>query len=620
MIYLDKSKLSKIERQKYYSGKGSLMRELEYPFDAEWILKKKKTIKKTLLADDTIKYTEKSIAILGGSTTNDVKNVLELFLLNYSIKPNFYESDYNQFYEDAMFPNPELEAFKPDIIYFHTSNRNILDYPLMGETAEDIDSLLNSAYSKFESMWNRVAEVYHCPIIQNNFEMPFYRLLGNRDASDIHGKINFLTRLNLLFYDYAQKNSNFYIHDINYESATYGLEKWADPFYWHMYKYAMCVPAIPYTSFGVANIIKSIFGRNKKVLSIDMDNTLWGGIIGDDGVDNIEIGQETSLGQIYSEFQTYLKAQKQLGVLLAINSKNDYEVALSGLKRPDSVLKEEDFVAIKANWNSKDKNLVDTAADLNLLPESFVFVDDNPAEREIVRNGLNGVAVPEISGVEHYIQTIDKAGYFEVTSFSGDDLKRNEMYMENTKRAKAESSFENYDDYLNSLEMKGIIKNFEPMYMSRISQLTNKSNQFNLTTKRYSQSEIEEIADNKAHITLYGKLEDKFGDNGVVSVVIGNIKNDELHIDLWIMSCRVLKRDMEYAMMDEIVQKCQEEGIKKIYGYYYPTAKNGMVKDFYQIQGFDKINEDEEGNTTWRYTIQEHYDKKNRVIKVNESI
>lgn len=596
------------------------MRELEYPFDAEWILKKKKTVKKTLLADDTIKYIEKNIAILGGSTTNDVKNVLELFLLNYGIKPNFYESEYNQFYEDAMFPNPELKAFKPDIIYFHTSNRNILDYPIMGETTEAVDSLLNSAYSKFESMWNRVLEIYHCPIIQNNFEMPFYRLLGNRDASDIHGKINFLTRLNLLFYDYAQKNSNFYIHDINYESATYGLEKWADPFYWHMYKYAMCVPAIPYTSFGVANIIKSIFGRNKKALSIDMDNTLWGGIIGDDGADNIEIGQETSLGQTYSEFQTYLKAQKQLGVLLTVNSKNDYEVALSGLKRPDSVLKEEDFVAIKANWNPKDRNLADVAAELNLLPESFVFVDDNPAEREIVRTGLKGVAVPEISGVEHYIQIIDKAGYFEVTSFSGDDLKRNEMYMENAKRAKAESSFENYDDYLNSLEMKGTIKNFEPMYMSRISQLTNKSNQFNLTTRRYSQSEIEEIADNKAHITLYGKLEDKFGDNGVVSVVIGNIKKDELHIDLWIMSCRVLKRDMEYAMMDELIEKCQAKGIKKIYGYYYPTAKNGMVKDFYQIQGFDKINEDEEGNTTWSYVIQEHYDKKNRVIKVNESV
>ena len=596
------------------------MRELEYPFDAEWILKKKKSIKKELLRDGAENRIRKNIAILGGSTTNDIKNILELFLLNYGIEPSFYESEYNQYYEDIMFPNPELEEFGPDIIYFHTSTRNILTFPAPADRQEDVEAMCETYYRRLEAMWERAATVYRCPIIQNNFELPFFRLLGNQDVSNIHGRSNYVNRLNEKIYGYAQTHSNFYIHDIAYEAASYGLERWSDPFYWHMYKYAMCVPAIPYTSFGVANIIKAIFGKNKKVLCLDMDNTLWGGVIGDDGAENIEIGQETSLGQTYSEFQEYIRLQKQLGVLLAVNSKNEEETARAGLRRPDSVLTEDDFVSMKINWNPKDQNLIGMADELKLLPESFVFVDDNPAEQEIVRSGLKGTAVPELTEVEHYIQVLDRSAFFEVTSLSEDDLKRTQMYMENAKREKEQSSFENYEDYLKSLEMSGTIRQFEPMYLSRISQLTNKSNQFNLTTRRYSQSEIEEIAGDKARITLYGKLKDKFGDNGVVSVVIGRIEEKELHIELWIMSCRVLKREMESAMMDELVEKCQAAGIDTIYGYYYPTAKNGMVKDFYGLQGFEKISEDETGNTVWSYAIEEHYEKKNRVINVNEEV
>jgi FkbH-like protein len=273
-----------------------------------------------------------------------------------------------------------------------------------------------------------------------------------------------------------------------------------------MYKYAMCVPAIPYVSYGVSLIIKSILGKNKKVLALDLDNTLWGGVIGDDGVENIEIGQETSLGQTYSEFQSYVKQQKDIGTLLTVISKNNDDVARTGFERPDSVLKLDDFVCFKANWDPKDRNLVDEANELNLLPESFVFVDDNPAEREIIRQSIPGVAVPEVGQVESYLQTIDRAGYFEVTKLSADDMNRNEMYKENAKRNQAMASFTDYGAYLTSLEMKGEIGPFKDIYMSRIAQLTNKSNQFNLTTKRCTQAEIEEMAGDSRYITLYGKL------------------------------------------------------------------------------------------------------------------
>lgn len=595
------------------------MKELEYPFDPEWILKKKKALKRELLQNTQQTFLEKKIAILGGSTTRDIRDILELFLLNYGIRPCFYESEYNQYYADGMFPNPALEEFHPDILYIHTSNRNIEQYPSLEDDRTLVTQKLQAEYERFQALWEHLHAVYGCPVIQNNFEPPLYRLLGNRDASDHRGRWNYIQRLNQMFYEYADTHQDFYIHDICYEAADYGLERWSDPFYWNMYKYAMCVPAIPYTAFQLARIIKSIFGRNKKVLNLDLDNTLWGGVIGDDGPENIEIGQETSLGQTYAEFQDYLKQHKKLGVLLSVNSKNNEETALSGLERADSVLKREDFVVFRANWEPKSHNLYATAEELKLLPESFVFVDDNPAEREIVRQEVPGAAVPEITKVEEYIRVLDRSGFFEVTNFSEDDLKRNEMYLANEQRNRMQKNFVDYGDYLRSLEMKAQIGAFDPAYFSRIAQLTNKSNQFNLTTHRYSQSEIEQIAADPQYLTLCGRLADKFGDNGVVSIVIGQKEKDVLQIELWLMSCRVLKRGMEYAMMDTLVKQCRDCGIRQIYGYFYPTAKNAMVKDFYALQGFEKLEEDADGNVKWSFRIPEQYTLKNQVITVIES-
>ena len=593
------------------------MKELEYPFDVEYLIKNKKKIKRELLTKSGL--IDKNIAILGGSTTSEIKNMLEIFLLNYGIKPNFYESEYNKFYEDAMFGNEELDNFHPDIIYIHTTNRNIIEYPTMYNDKKTINDMLENEYKKFENIWTKLFEKFNSTIIQNNFEYPYYRLLGNKDAVDIHGKTNFITRLNQKFYDYANKTKNFFINDINYISSCYGLDKWANQFYWHMYKYAMEVPAIPYLSFNIANIIKSIYGKNKKALVLDLDNTLWGGIVGDDGVENLAIGPEVPSGQVYSEFQNYLKEHKSLGVILNINSKNEYENAIAGLNHPAGTLKPDDFIIIKANWNPKNLNIKDIAEELNLGADSFVFVDDNPAERQIVQDYVEGIATPEIDVPENYIKIIDRNGYFEVTNFSNEDLKKNDLYKDNAKRSQMMSTFENYEDYLLSLKMKAEITSFKPIYLERISQLSNKSNQFNLTTKRYSLADIEEVNNNENYIKLYGKLEDIFGDNGVITVVIGNIKNkDELHIDLWIMSCRVLKRNMEFAMMDMLVKKAQEKGIKTIYGYYYPTAKNKMVSNFYDLQGFEEISCDEQGNKVYKLDISNGYIIKNNVIEVTE--
>lgn len=591
------------------------MKELEYPFDPAYIIQKKKSLKKALLADGAPRM-EKKIAVFGGSTTSDIVKVLELFLLNMGIAPVFYESEYAQYFQDAMFPSEELLAFSPDLVFIHTTNRNVTAYPEITDSPAQIDEKLQSELEKFQTIWASIGEKFHCPIIQNNFEMPLYRLLGNRDCYDVHGRSNFLARLNGGFYQYAQNHESFYIHDINFISADFGLKEWSNPLYWNMYKYAMCFEAIPSFAFNLANIIKSIFGKNKKALALDLDNTLWGGVVGDDGVDGIEIGQETGVSQSYYEFQTYVKHLKSLGILLTVCSKNDHENAIAGLNHPEGALKPEDFIIIKANWENKDRNIAETAQELNILPEAIVFADDNPAEREIVRAQLPGVAVPAMEEVERYIQTIDRSGFFEVTSFSEDDLKRNEMYKTNALRAAQMASFADYGAYLESLSMRAVIDDFLPVYLARITQLTNKSNQFNLTTKRYTPAQMEATFESDDYIRLYGKLVDKFGDNGVVSVVIGRKNGTALDVELWLMSCRVLKRDMEFAMLDKLVERCREAGLTTINGYYYPTAKNGMVRELYKTFGFQKISEDEAGNTQWMLDV-ETYKNQNRFIAVS---
>ncbi|MBR6100846.1 MAG: HAD-IIIC family phosphatase [Ruminococcus sp.] len=595
------------------------MKELQYPFDSEWIMKKKKSLKRNLLGDGSQRI-KKRIAVLGGSTTDDVIAALELFLLDAGIEPEFYQSEYRQYWQDAVFGNPELDEFGPDVVYIHTTQRNVDFMPNVRMSVEEIDAALDERFKRLEQMWQALGR-FRCPIIQNNFEMPYFRLLGSRDSYDPHGLTNFTSRLNEKLNAYAQTHEGFYINDINWLAATVGLEKWADTKYWFMYKYAMSVDVIPELAYQTAAIIRSLFGKNKKCIAVDLDNTMWGGIVGDDGVEKLEIGQETGTSQAFYEFQQYVKAHKDLGIILTVCSKNEEENAIAGLKHPEGAVTPDDFTIIKANWEPKSINLENTAQELNIMPDAIVFADDNPAEREIVRQ-QTPCSVPEIGEVTDYIKVLDRSQFFEVTTLSADDLKRSEMYKANIQRAQAQAKFASYTDYLLSLEMTAEIGPFKDIYLARIAQLTNKSNQFNLTTLRCTQEQMAEFAASNDHITQYGKLLDKFGDNGVVSVVVGQrgshpVTGEEcLDIILWLMSCRVLKRDMELAMLDGLVKQAKAAGYTKLIGRYLPTAKNKMVKDFYpDTLGFSKLSEDSEGNTVWELDIT-GYEDRNHVIKV----
>ena len=589
------------------------MRELEYPFDPDFILKNKLRLKRQLYQDGTVRIPIK-IAVLGGSTTYDICKCLQLFLLNQGIEPIFYESEYNKFWEDAMFPNEKLEKFRPDIIYIHTSNRNITTQLKSTDTGEEINQKLEEQYQQFEKMWKKLREDYQCTIIQNNFERPMIRLYGNKDISDLHGFSHFLLKLNSMFYEFSQQVSWLYINDLEYISSVYGLEKWNDLSAWYLYKYAMSVDAIPDLCYNLSNIIKSLCGKNRKVLAVDLDNTLWGGIISEDGINGIELGKESAIGEMYGEIQDYLKKQKEIGGILAINSKNDISSVQLAFSHPDMKLSLNDFSAISVNWNRKDENIMEIAETLDIGLDSIVFVDDNPAEREIVKSTLPLVAVPELKEPEQYIKTINRAGYFEVTNLSDEDKKRTQMYQESTKRRLEKEKYGDYNEFLESLNMESAIRYVDECSIQRVTQLINKSNQFNLTTKRLSEDDIRRYINDNSYICLYGRLKDKFGDNGIVSVLIARKDCSKVHIEVFLMSCRVLRRGLEKAMLDELINILSFQKYDTVIGYYYKTKKNMMVEEFYQDMGFNLLENAEEGK---KFFIKvKDYKKKNKIIRM----
>lgn len=592
------------------------MEALEYPLDAMYLLRKKKALLRQLTSDSG-QFPEVKIAILGGSTTDEVAKMLELFLLDKGLKPSFYQSEYNCYWQDIMFEQADLLDFSPDVIYVHTTNRNLLQLPSVGMSEEDVDTLFQESCQHFQRFWDKAETLFHCPLIQNNFEPFSYRLLGHQDGVLPYGHSRFLDKMNRFMVEYAQNQPRFYLHDLNYTASSFGLERWHDPAVWFSAKYALALEAIPHLAFSVANILASLYGKNKKAVVLDLDNTLWGGVVGDDGVENLQLGRETGTGQAYLQFQEYLKSLQEIGVILAISSKNEEENALAGLNHPDSLLSPEDFMCIKANWAPKDENIRDIAQALNLGADSFVFVDDNPAERELVRQNVVGIRVPPTENVAKYAEILHRSGYFEVTKLTQEDRARNEMYQQNKARQDLSQASASYEDYLKSLGMVAKIVPFAPVFLERISQLCGKTNQFNLTTRRYTLEEIQNIAKDPTYLHFSAHLTDCFGENGLVSAVVGRMEKDALFLDLWLMSCRVLKRNLEQAMLDQVAESCQKNGISTLFGTYLPTSKNKMVENFYQEMGFSLEKTLESGGSIWKLELSS-YETKNNVIKIEE--
>ena len=560
--------------------------------DSGLILQNKRKIKRQLLNSGQ-DFLEKRIAILSGSTIGEIADMIEIFLLSNGIKPVFWKGNYNRFYEDAVFNIDGFLEFNPDIVYIHTSCRNISSFPKFGTSVEEFSTMINNEISRYNEVWEVINEKTNAAIIQNNFEMLPYRVLGNSEVYRLDGMLNYINHLNDLIYDYAVHHSNFFVNDIAYQASQFGLRKWFDNAMWYAFKYPFSLEAIPLVAFNISNIIKSLLGKNKRSLVLDLDNTLWGGVIGDCGVENIDLGYETPAAMAFTDFQKYIKRIQHSGVNLSICSKNYESVAMEGFSHSGSVLKDKDFICKYINWENKDENIKKISALLNTSYENIVFVDDNPVERELVKNSIPELNVPEMGNPEDYIYTLDSLGYFEVTNVSSDDLMRNKCYRMDMKRLNEMRKHVSYEEYLLSLEMECHILKINDTNIERVTQLINKTNQFNFTTKRYTLNEVRSTVEDNNSISFCASLKDKFGDNGIVSVLFARIEGDKAIIDLWIMSCRVFNRNLEFVVFSELINKCKKLGIKYINGIYIPTVKNKYIENLYPNLGFYNIEKDE---------------------------
>jgi FkbH-like protein len=587
---------------------------LNYPFDVDEILRRRKALRAELSRGTGLK--DLRIAILGGSTTHEVRSIAELFLLKAGFRPVFLESEYGKYFEDVVVDDAALRAFRPEVAYIHTNWRNLVHAPRVLDADEQVERCLQSELARYEAMWRKLTGELGCVVIQNNFDLPPERSLGGLDATQSYGRSNFLLRLNLAFAAAARANGKLLIQDIHYLSAQVGLDRWGNPDHWFSYKLAISEAGTVVLAHSLARLVGAAFGRTRKCLVLDLDNTLWGGVIGDDGMKAIQIGNETPQGEAYTAFQEYCRQLHRRGILLAVASKNELANAQQGFTHPDTVLQMGDFTSFQANWDPKPGSLERIAAEVNIGLDSLVFVDDNPAERALVAAQLPMVAVPDVgSEVTRFAEYLDREGYFEVARISPEDGQRAAYYAENSARDSFQSAFASYEDFLASLDMKAQIGAFSTVYLDRICQLTNKTNQFNLTTRRYTMAEMEAMAVAPDHVTLYGRLEDRFGDNGLVSVVAGRVAGRRLDIELWLMSCRVLKRDMEHAMLDALAQRAAARGAEEIVGHYLRTAKNDMVADLYGRLGFELVERAADGSSsTWRLALAS-YQPRNRNIK-----
>jgi len=559
--------------------------------DYETMMKNKQELKSKYAGRED--FIPVKIAILAGSTVGILKEFLEIFLYQYGIKAEFLEGDYNRVYEEAVFPNLELEQFKPDFVYIHVNNYN-LKFDLK------TDSGVDGKFNRFEEVWKSLREKYNCYVIQNNFEYYPYRIIGNASRYLENELVYSVDEINRKISDYARNNSWLLLNDLNYLSAMTGLEHWYNDRFWMLYKYPFDLTVQPKVASNLAALIKSVLGKNKKTVITDLDNTLWKGIIGEDGVDKIQIGNETAHGEQFLKIQNYLWNLRQYGIILNISSKNDYETGLAGLNKEESILKPEHFIAKKINWEDKWQNIKELLSEINLGSEAAVFLDDSIVECDSVKSFLPEISVIQAKDSQYLISQLEESHFFEILHYAEEDKQRQTYYQQNQKRQDEQKKFADYHMYLKSLQMKCKMSHLNEGNMDRVVQLSNKTNQFNLTNWRLTQQDVSNIYNDDSYITILGKLIDKYGDNGIVSIIIAKQENDCAHILLWVMSCRVFKRGLEFAMWNELRKECVNRGIHSIYGYYHMSQKNSKVKDFYEMLEFSKIKSDSEGNDEWK--------------------
>ena len=532
-----------------------------------------------------------SLAILGNCATQHLAKAIKGYAYEEKIALHVFDADYNQIDAQVMDNNSELYQMTPDFTLFWLCTEKLYEAFCQSTNRSDF---ANQIITSLEGYWNRVNQQYKTTILQFNFTQIDDRVFGNYGNKTPDSFLFQIRKLNYLLMEKCTQYKNVFIIDIDYLQQIYGEYGIKENKMYYIAKIPLSTKILPEVAKQTIDVIKAMKGKMKKCVILDLDNTLWGGVIGDDGLENIQIG-ELGLGHAFSEFQMWLKELQKRGIILAVCSKNEEVVAKEPfLHHPEMVLHMEDIAMFVANWEDKASNIKKIQDTLNIGMDSIVFFDDNPFERNLVKSMIPDITVPDLpEDPSQYLEYVKLLNLFETAAYSETDKNRTKQYQEEMGRVNLQKQFSSYSEYLESLEMVAEAKPFDKFHFSRIAQLTQRSNQFNLRTVRYTEQEIEQLAKEKEHLTLYFTLKDKFGDYGLISVVVLDKQPENtLFISEWLMSCRVLKRGMEEFILDEIIRTAEENGFKKVIGEYIRTPKNNMVSELYKKMGFHEVEKD----------------------------
>jgi FkbH-like protein len=546
------------------------------------------------------------LAVLSNSTMDLIVPALVASAARRGVALEVIQPSYDQVAQEALTPDSKVNSSKPDAVLVALDYRALPLKLSMGD-AESSAATVQGVMGYLQVLRNGIKANSNAVCIFQTFAPPVETLFGSLDRA-LSGTLRSL--IDGINGDLAEclLGSGDVLLDAAALAETVGLANWHNTQLWNMAKFPFSDEFIPLYADHVARVVAAVRGKSGKALILDLDNTLWGGVIGDDGLEGIRLAQGDAVGEAHLAVQRLALDLRQRGIVLAVSSKNSDEIARTPFeKHPEMLLKLEHIAVFQANWNDKATNIQAIADELSLGLDSMVFLDDNPAERGLVRQLLPQVAVPELpEEPAYYARTLAAGGYFEAVTFANEDLKRAGFYQDNAKRASLKKSVGGVDAYLASLEMTISFQPFDATGRARIVQLINKSNQYNLTTRRYTDHEVSEAASDPDVFTMQVRLADTFGDNGMICVVICRPGESGVwEIDTWLMSCRVLGRKVEHMVLRELLKHARLAGILKLIGIFRPTDRNQLVIDHYAKLGFNKVWEDTTGSTGWELVVAE---------------
>lgn len=568
-----------------------------------------KELKHNLKKDVSVFPTLK-VSLLGDSATQFLALAIRGEGIERGYNIDLFEAEYNQVERQVLDPTSDLYSHDAKYtVLFQSTHKLLEQYSLMpvSEWNKLADERINFVRTICESVPGKII-YYNYPEIEDTV----FGSYANKVSSSFSYQVR---KLNYELMNLAQQYPNLFICDIAGLQNKFGRDFMFDSTIYVSTEMILSIDALPYVASRTLDIIASIEGKFKKCLILDLDNTVWGGVVGDDGWENIQVGHGLGIGKAFSEFQQWVKKLKNRGIIVCVCSKNDEDKAKEPfVKNPEMVLKLDDISVFIANWENKADNIRTIQSILNIGFDSMVFLDDNPFERNMVRENVPGVTVPELpEDPGKYLEYLYTQNLFETASYSSADKDRTKQYQVEAQRVATAKKFTNEGDFLNSLEMVSEVSGFTSFNIPRVAQLSQRSNQFNLRTIRYTEDQIAAIENDPKQKGFAFTLKDKFGDNGLIAVVIlQEMDANTLFIDTWFMSCRVLKRGMENFTLNIIVDYAKTRGYKKIIGEYLPTQKNGMVSEHYSNLGFTRMA----GSSTdqWELDVEDY---KNRECYIN---